>query len=358
MRVSRVCAAFVIGVSGVAHAASDLVDVIAFGSCAREERDQTQVWDEIIAHDPDLFLFIGDNVYVDIWVENGERVMRPVETEERFHIEYDLLAQQPGWQRINEQAKVMATWDDHDFGANDMGRDYPMKRFAQQKFADFYGFPDSHPIRERNGIYHAETFGPEGRRVQVIMLDTRFFRDPLSRNPEGRPRGKGPYVPHDDERNTMLGGAQWNWLEQQLRQPADVRIIGSSVQVIASEHGWEGWGNFPHERQRLFDMIDRTNASGVVFISGDRHLMEISREGEATPYPMWDFTASGMTEEGERAVNEVNSRRVGPVRRLTNYGIIRIDWDPEDPQVSLEGYGLDGELLTRQSVWLSELTED
>lgn len=351
-------AAAMVWMSGLAAASAtpDLVDVIAFGSCAREERDQTQVWSEIVAHDPDLFLFIGDNVYADVWIENGERVMRPVEDVEQFRRDYAILAAQSGWQKLNRQCRVLATWDDHDFGANDQGAEYPLKREAQRIFADFYGYGDDHPVRTTDGVYHAETFGPPGRRVQVIMLDTRFFRDPLARH-EVRPQGRGPYKPHSSDEPTLLGESQWSWLAQQLRQPAEVRIIASSIQVVADEHGWETWGNFPHERERLFDLIDRTGASGVVFISGDRHLMEMSRD-DAGPYPMWDFTSSGMTEEGERPVDEPNEHRVGPVRRMTNYGIIRIDWNRADPTVSLEGYGLNGQLLTRQSLWLSELRED
>jgi len=353
------------GVSGAVggDVAADprVVDVIAFGSCAREYRPQP-VWEDIVAHDPDLFLFIGDNQYSDLHPspEGGRRQMRPVTDIARIQEAYGDLGAQAGWALINEQCPVLATWDDHDFGKNDGGAEYPLKAESQRLFMDFYGIPADHPMRTREGVYSSRMFGPEGRRVQVILLDTRYHRDPIDRNPRGRVNGLGPYVPTTDESRTMLGEAQWSWLAEQLERPAEVRIIGTSVQVIADEHGWETWGNMPHERRRLYELIDAKDASGVVFLSGDRHLMEISRHApgvEGAPYAMWDFTSSGMTEEGERVVRDPNSDRVGPVRRTLNYGLVRLNWGEEDTEIVLEGRGFEGELLTRQSVWLSELRE-
>ena len=38
---------------------------IAFGSCADEEKPQP-IWDAVLAYQPQLFLFAGDNVYGDV----------------------------------------------------------------------------------------------------------------------------------------------------------------------------------------------------------------------------------------------------------------------------------------------------
>ena len=74
----------------------------------------------------------------------------------------------------------------------------------------------------------------------------------------------------------MLGEDQWRWLAEQLRVPAEVRLLVSSIQVVAEDHGWEKWMNFPHERERLFKLIRETGAEGVIILSGDRHLAELS----------------------------------------------------------------------------------
>lgn len=335
------------------------IERIAFGSCAREDRDQ-EIWDEIVAVDPDIFLFIGDNVYVDIYPdpENpGETTMAPPPDVSYFHSDYAMLAAKPGWRALNETCPVLTTWDDHDFGVNDGGKEWRLKEESQEIYLDFYGVEDPER-RSREGVYHAEIHGTPGRRVQFIMLDTRYHRDPLTQNPAGRPRGLGPYVPNPWGEGTMLGDAQWRWLAGELRKPAEVRVIASSIQVVADEHGWETWGNMPHERRRLYDLIEATGAEGVVFVTGDRHLIEISRDTrEGAPYPMWDFTSSGFNWGESNPVGDPNRFRVGPVRREPNFGVIEIAWGdtPETTQLSMIGYGERGQMLTRQSVWLSEL---
>ncbi|MEO1279495.1 MAG: alkaline phosphatase D family protein, partial [Planctomycetota bacterium] len=319
------------------------------------------IWTEILAKDPDLFLFIGDNQYADFWVKDGRMVMAPVEDVERIEEAYAELARKPGFRRMRRHCPIMATWDDHDYGANDAGNEFELREESQQAFLDFWGFGPSAPIREQEGIYNARVFEHSGRTIQVIMLDTRYHRDPLERG--RRPGARGPYVATEDTSKTILGEAQWSWLEDQLSREADVRIIASSIQIVADEHGYETWGNFPHERQRLYDLIDQTDASGVVFVSGDRHLMEISRDtgrgrGMDVAYPMWNFTSSGMTQRAQ-AIEEPNSFRVGPVRRETNFGLVEIVWGDDDSTtvIHFTGYGDQGQMLTRQSVFLDDLSE-
>lgn len=339
----------------------DIVRTIAFGSCARERQEQP-IWDQILETDPDLFLFIGDNHYADVHMVDGKSQMKPVADGTRFAQAYADLAAKHGYQKLRAHCPILATWDDHDYGSNDAGREYPLRKESQRFFQDFFDIPADDPSRARDGIYYSRTYGEPGTRVQVIMLDTRYHRDSLERRPNDAPRDpsrRGPYIPTTDQSKTILGQEQWTWLEAQLREPADVRIIASSIQVISDEHGFETWGNFPHERRRLFDLIDSTDASGVIFISGDRHLTEISvdrgRDGPV-PYPMWDLTSSGMT-QASQDVNDPNSRRVGPVIRATNFGVISILWgdSPATTQISLATHGDTGQLLTRQSIFLDEM---
>lgn len=336
----------------------DSVDTLAFGSCAKEQEAQP-VWEKIAAHQPDLFLFLGDNQYADLHPEdnNGEDewVSRPVTEVARIKEAYDTLANRPHFKRFREQVPVMGIWDDHDYGANDAGKDYPLKKQSQQQFLDFFGFADDDPIRQQEGIYHSRMFGRPGKRLQLILLDTRYHRDDLVLGSEGEWGGKGPYVPAQDNRD-VLGEAQWRWLEAQLRKPAQLRIIASSIQVVAYEHGWESWGNFPVARQRLFTLIDQTGAEGVLFLSGDRHLMELSvasaETGEITPYPFWDFTASGLN-QGDEDINEPNRFREGPVYRTTNYGVLNIDWLGK--HLSLHGYDGEGRRLLTKRIAFEEL---
>ena len=337
---------FALGAAVRAAADSPVIDTIAFGSCAREERPQP-VWDQIIAQQPDLFLFIGDNMYAD----SPEKPRSPGDIAEAYRV----LGQQPGYQRLLRTCPVLATWDDHDYGLNDAGKEFPMRRESQQLLLMFFNEPADSLRWQREGVYGAWVFGPPGRRVQVVLLDTRYHRDALRREEDWQRGGLGPYLPHEDETLRLLGEEQWAWLGEQLKKPADLRVIGSSIQVVPYEHKWECWGNFPHERQRLYDLIGETGASGVVIVSGDRHLMEISRdEEEGTPYPMVDFTSSGLTEKPGVA-NDPNRFLVSPVLRQTNFGVLRIDWGAEPVTVTMLGIGGEGQRLMEYEVTLDEL---
>jgi alkaline phosphatase D len=177
---------------------------------------------------------------------------------------------------------VLAVWDNHDYGRAEGGAEFALKDVSKEIFLDFFGYPTDAPVRDHNGIYHAKVFGPEGRRVQIIMLDTRYNKGSfvLAERPEGAGGSLGKFAPQTDSTVTLLGEEQWKWLEQQLHEPAEVRFIVSSTQVVADQKGMDEWGNYPHERRRLFDLIESTGANGVVLLSGNVHYSEVSQTGE------------------------------------------------------------------------------
>ncbi|QQS46094.1 MAG: alkaline phosphatase family protein [Acidobacteriota bacterium] len=318
---------------------SRVISRIAFGSCATQDRPQP-IWDSILATRPEIFLFIGDNIYGDT---EDMSVMRA---------KYDLLDAIPGFRRLSRRVPILATWDDHDYGLNDGGANYPKRAESQQVMLDFFGIPAGSPRRSRAGVYHAVIAGPAGKRVQFILLDTRYHRSPLKPKPPGDPT-PGRYVPDDDPDKTMLGDEQWQWLAEQLRQPAELRIIASSIQVVAEDHGWEKWMNLPRERERLFRLIRDT---GVVFISGDRHLAELSMMDGGTGYPVYDLTASGMNNASHNwRAYETNRHRVGTMNWGDNFGLITIDWKTSDPLLSLQIRDADGEINIQRKFPLSLL---
>ena len=229
---------------------------IAFGSCNREDRPQ-DFWSVIAESDPQLCVLIGDNVYADSRPDaQGRMVAIEPRNAAEIREAYEELEASETWQAFRSKVPILATWDDHDYGLNDAGREWRLKREAKEILLEFVAEPADSPRRSRDGVHHSWTFGPDGRRVQLILLDTRWFRDPLLS--KAHPQAPGRYRQDSNPESTILGSQQWAWLEKTLREPADLRIIGSSVQVVPWEHGWECWGNFPHERRRLFDAIART----------------------------------------------------------------------------------------------------
>ncbi|HWN06728.1 MAG TPA: alkaline phosphatase D family protein [Steroidobacteraceae bacterium] len=298
---------------------------IGFGSCAEAGKPQP-VWDPIHAREPDLFVFLGDNIYADT---RDIAVMKA---------KYAELAAQPGFARLRASTPVAAMWDDHDFGENDAGGEYPMKDASRRIFLDFWNEPADSPRRDRDGVYAAYVFGPPGERVQLILPDLRYNRTTMTplelggtaydawaekRVAAGLPL-PGPYARNPDPRATMLGERQWQWLERQFEVPAEVRLFGSSIQVLADFTGWEAWANFARDQDRLFDVIRRKRANGVLFLSGDIHYAELSKREVNLPYPMWDLTSSGLTEEWR--VPTPNANRASEVVADANFGYVDIDW--------------------------------
>lgn len=313
---------------------------IGFGSCLKQE-DRQPVWDAIGRFDPQLFLFLGDNVYAD------------TTDMEKLKADYARLGAQPGFGRLRSRAAVMATWDDHDYGRNDAGDDYRRKAESKRVFMDFWGEGADSPRRSQPGVYSARVFGPPGRRVQVILLDLRYNRSGLKKR---KPWDLtfGPYAPDRDPKKTFLGAEQWKWFREQLLVPADLRLVGSSIQVIAEGHDFEKWGNFPLERARLFDLFREANARGVVILSGDRHFGELSTANAGIGYPLYDLTSSGMnTAVWNLRPDEPNDHRVGLAVRENNFGSILLDWEART--VTLQIRSEDGMVRLEKKVPLSDL---
>ena len=332
---------------GVAHASparaqnEALLTRIAFGSCAHQTKPQP-IWDAVLAYRPELFVFLGDNVYGDV-TSSALTELREA---------YAKAAIVEGYAKVRATVPVLATWDDHDYGQNDAGGDFPFRAATKELFLDYWQAPADDPRRTHDGIYDARTFGPAGMRLQIILLDTRSFRSPLRLTGEPGVPGKGPYLPDPDPAKTMLGAAQWAWLRAQLLQPAELRLIVSSVQVLAEGHGWEGWDNLPFERARLLDLIDETRAGGVIFVSGDRHVGALYQRPTGAAYPMYEITASGinMTFAGNR---DPAALRLGAVYGAANFGTVDIDWWAKEARLSVRS--MNGEPVRQVAIPLADL---
>lgn len=292
--------------------------VIAFGSCNKITMPQT-MWPFISANNPDLWIWLGDIIYADT---TDMKVLAA---------QYRILKDNPGYSKLRSQAQVVGIYDDHDYGYNDAGKYYPKKHASKKRLMNFLDVPRNSPVRKREGSYQSYTFGKGEQSIKVIVMDMRWFRDSLEADHSGSRR----YLPNTT--GEVLGEVQWKWLEQELRNStANLNILCSSVQVLANDHGFEKWGNFPNERKRLLQLIVATQPKNLMIISGDRHMAEISKmDLNGLPYPLYDFTSSGLTHirSGD---NEKNRYRVGDMILKKNFGILRIHWEGDKPVVGME----------------------
>ncbi|WP_299455478.1 alkaline phosphatase D family protein [uncultured Microscilla sp.] len=286
--------------------------VIAFGSCNKQYMAQP-LWQDIAQNNPTLWVWLGDNIYGD------------TQNMELMKSKYDQQLRNQGYKKLMEKVKVIGTWDDHDYGVNDGGGEFPKKKESQQLMLDFLKYPANSPVRQQEGVYNSYTITKGGHAVKVILLDTRYFRGTLK-------RVNGVY--QTNTTGTMLGKTQWQWLENELNNSqADVNIIGSSIQFIPEEHRFEKWANFPKERQRFLDLIAKTRAKNVVLISGDRHIAEVSKyEAGNLSYPLYEITSSGLTHTWGRKATEKNKYREGELMIALNFGILEFYFG-ESPKV-------------------------
>lgn len=329
-------------VSNANNAEPDALRHIAFGSCIDQTKPQP-IWDAVLASTPGLFIFAGDNVYA------SEQPWSP----ERLRAAYAMQAAVPGFARLRASVPHMTIWDDHDYGVNDGGAEFAHKAASKQAFLDFWQLPKDDPRRSREGLYHAQIFGPPDRSVQVILLDTRWWRSALKPSDQRGLPGKERYLPDADPGKTMLGDVQWRWLEEQLRAPAQLRLIVSSIQVLAEGHGWERWGNLPRERERLLRMIAQSGAGGVIFLSGDRHIGALYREARGLPYPLYEITSSGITHPW-RDAHEAGPNRLGSLVTQPHFGSILVDWTARVLHLGLRGQ--DGVVLHNRTMVFEHLS--
>ncbi|KAG2659458.1 hypothetical protein PVAP13_1KG357305 [Panicum virgatum] len=263
-----------------ARDADAVVSRIAFGSCANQSAPQP-IWDAVVAFDPQVFVWLGDNVYGDN--------KRPF--------------------RVFGKERTVGPW-------KNVPRFYPS---TEQELRRRYQLAKAKPgyasLRER---------------AQVILLDTRYHRDPLLSD------------------GTILGDPQWQWLERELHGPqSEITVIGSSIQ-----------------------------RNGVIFVSGDVHFGEIARFDCGVQYPLYDVTSSGLTQSVDNSVPIVFQ----PIMRLLavlapttmrvlnpnclykscttgqpNFGAIEIDWNALPPRIKLELRDVEGRSVHSVEFPISEL---
>ncbi|GAB2287627.1 hypothetical protein Dimus_021998 [Dionaea muscipula] len=376
--VNFICMIVGIGISTTcAVPEGTLLSRIAFGSCSNQSAPQP-IWKAIMDFNPDLFIWMGDNIYGDnkrpLRLFGRERTIGPWKNVPRFiptseremRSRYEKAKSNPGYSQLRNISKVVGTWDDHDYGLNDAGKEFFGKITNQRLLLDFLDEPVDSPRRKQAGVYTSYTFGPLGRQIKVILLDTRYHRDPLSSD------------------GSILGSSQWTWLEKEIHgPPTSITLIVSSIQVLSNISATtrpfiqtECWSRFPKEKSRLFQLIADSKRDGVLFISGDVHYGEITRYDCATGYPLYDFTSSGLTQSVEGVIPSPlrflvrlmawitpttvrvmahNCRFKSCTYGLPNFGAIRINWDSTPVTIEVDLRDVRGLATISVNISLSEL---
>ncbi|MDO6492012.1 MAG: alkaline phosphatase D family protein [Cellulophaga sp.] len=295
---------------------------IAFGSCNKHD-EVNPLWDDILSTNPNLWIWGGDIIYAD--TDNIEKIRAIYAAQDNV----------PGYKQLKEKVPVIGTWDDHDYGLNDGGAEFKAKKESEQEFLDFMDVAKDSPRRTREGVYAVHNYNlPEGK-IKVLVLDTRYFRTALTPSTSKKRRVQ----PNVYGEGTILGEEQWKWLTNELvNSDADFNVLISSVQYLSNKHGFEGWGNFPHEVDRLKKLLVESKAKGTIILSGDRHISEFSVDTvKDLNYPLVDFTSSGLTHTYTGFNGEENPYRVGEVVFVKSFGLLNFDFKTKTVDFKMMG---------------------
>lgn len=310
---------------------------IAFGSCSYQN-DPQPVWATIAKHKPDVFIHTGDTVYADTLNAKSKKAA------------YDKMNREPHFKEFRKRFKFIGTWDDHDYGMNDMGAEYRQKDISQRVYLDFLGEPADSERRKTPGVYDVYWLKKNQLNIQVILLDVRYFRSKPIKAVD-KPFG---YESSNNPQKTILGKSQWQWLEHQLRQPADIRLLVSGFQVLPVDHHGERWDVFSHERLRLFKLIRLTAANGVIFISGDRHYAEIARL-DYFDYPLYEITSSALNQAWKKGPQKQKNRYRIKAAAVFNFGMLKIYKIGNYVAIHAQIRGVDNSKVMQQTIRLSDL---
>jgi alkaline phosphatase D len=310
-------------------------ETIAFSCCANQDAPQP-LWNVIAKHEPDLFIFNGNVIY------SSTPEQKPAAEQ------FKKLSQLQEYRKFRETFPVMAVWDDNDSGQSNSGADNPEKELYRKEFLKQFPYIKDSIGWNQGGLYHVKYIGGNtmstGRRrkrivkkeplLQVIMLDARFFRSPLRKAGDQQNLLRA-FEPWDekDKSKTILGQEQWSWLEEQLSRPADLRLIVTPLQVIANQHGFEKWGDFPGERQRLFDLIKKAEAHNTILISGNRDFGAIAKIDLKGFGPLFDITAGSINRPV--TLDETDPSYLGTPFKNENFGLAQIDWKKHRVRVEI-----------------------
>ena len=270
---------------------------IGLGSCLDQDYPQP-IWQSIKKEDLNYFIFLGDNVYGDTRYGSLRKMKSAYDKQKKVLPDF-----------LND-ISIFSIWDDHDFGINDGGADYRFKRRAQELYLDFWEITKDDDRSNREGIYFSKNEIFFDKKFKFIFLDTRFFRSKL----KGK---KSNYIENIEPDATILGNAQWTWLENELKSDFDFLFVFSSIQIIAKDHRFEKWSNFPNERAKLFELLEQFNDKTILF-SGDRHRAGIYRKNGII-----EVTSSSMNKPGS-SFSETDSYLIGKTYPQENYGVLEI----------------------------------
>lgn len=268
---------------------------IVAASCSNiREVDPQPVWSEIRAERPDVLLLLGDSVYLER-DDHSEPELLAAELRSLYARQFA----EPDFSALLADLRLrgghlVAIYDDHDFiGDNRCVGDFDdaLRLAARAEFVDAFA-----PLMTGAEVYRVHRLCD----VDLVVVDERFYRT--------SPATSG------NDRNAILGGAQWTWFEAVVAgSTAKYLVVASSTNLHSfADRSWE---QYPAAFARM--TVCLRGRAGALVISGDAHRNAV-------------YDESGVIEIVTSAVAQ-RSRAFGSLRK--NYGVMT--FDPDSAHVEL-----------------------
>jgi alkaline phosphatase D len=278
----------------------------------------------------DFNLWLGDNCYYlfGAW-KSYERM---------FNRQLSMRTQNKLYSKYFSVRPNYAIWDDHDFGSNDCDARFPLKDTSLLIFTHFWANEDW-GLSDLKGTF--SSFSQYD--ATFFLTDDRYYRS----------------AREDSIHGSILGDSQLIWLEQSLlSSKATFKFIVTGSEVLNRQTEKECWiSNFPAPTNALIDFIKEHQITGVIFLTGDRHLTHLIKDEQNGYYPLYDFTCSPVlslvSKEHEMEMNNPQVVKGTLVQHERNYGQISITGQLGNRICTLYDYDEDGILK-----WKFEINEN
>jgi len=286
-----------------------------FGCCNHSDASQS-FWSKILKKNPNVWVWLGGAVEVTV----------PDLTV--FQMNYKWQLEDPDYKTFRSQVKITGTWGESDYGSED-GTDFVLKNQSRSLFWDFMEIPAADALRAQSGVYRSETWTVVGNKVKLVMLDEQSFR----------PSANKTHTIYDSTDDDLLGAAQWAWLEKEIADAHDAKVllVASGMKALDA-HSYEKWKDFPKSRERLMKILESSSAKVKIVLSGNRALGEFGKINFNPDHPenvLYSLTSSALTQSFSGAALD-GSRNLLP---QTNYGVL--DFLLKDQNFVIDAYLVD-----------------
>ena len=315
---------------------------IAIASCMSDapayQKVGDQMWTELYNSQPHVLFLIGDTVYVDV-DKNGKRFKDKISPPKRLWNRYVETRNSLKLFRMKKLIPILAVWDDHDYGINNGGKDYPYKNQAKDVFKQFFPrtFLPQSGLEQGPGVaFFWQAFG-QG----FIFADDRSFRTAKKK-----------------KTGTHWGKEQKDWIIQKLQNNLNSYWLINGGQFWGAYHRWESYeGHHPDSFKSFINDLGKHSKKPVWFVSGDRHLAELQIIKDALPYTSYELTTSSIHASVSRSFTwkkYPNPRKIEGVSGHYNYAVVKSSSSPQG-QMDLEitVYGLNKRILFQRNLSVS-----